>query len=75
MVQAGRLRFDSWQGLEFFLPATASRPAEAHPASYPMHTKEKAAGREAEFLPPCGAQEKWSFTSIPSIYLHAVLLS
>jgi len=41
--------------------------SEAHPASYPMGTGGKAAGREADHSPPSSAKVKnaWSCTSTP----------
>jgi hypothetical protein len=54
----------------------------AHPASYPMGTRGsfprvKQPGREADHSPPSNAvvKNEWSYTSIPPIRLHGVVLS
>jgi hypothetical protein len=54
----------------------------ANPASYPMgtggsFTGVKRPGRDADQSPPSSAEVKnmWSYTSIPPIYLHGVMLS
>jgi hypothetical protein len=54
----------------------------AHPASYPIGIRGsfpglKRPGREADHSPPSSAKVKnaWSYTSIPPIRLHGVVLS
>jgi hypothetical protein len=67
---------------EFF--SLPPRPDQlwAHPVSYPVGTRgsfpeDKAARRKADHPPPSSAevQNAWSYTSIPPIHLHSVVLS
>jgi hypothetical protein len=80
---AGRSRFDSRQGLEIFLSATASRPAQG-PTQPPIQwvliaisLGVKWPDREADHSPPSSAEVKnaWSYTSTPPVSLHGVVLS
>jgi hypothetical protein len=67
----------------FFPLATASTPALGpkqslvHWVSGALTPERKWLGREAEHLPPPSAEVKiaWSYTSIPPIRLHSVVLN
>jgi hypothetical protein len=68
--------FDSEQGQEFCLFATAFRPALG-PTQPPIQWEPvvKWPGSEANHSTPCSAEVKnaWSYTSIPAVRLHGVL--
>jgi hypothetical protein len=66
----------------FYLHHRVQNGSGSHPASYPMDTRAlslgvKRPGREADHSPPSSTDVKnaWSYTSIPPICLHGVLLS
>jgi hypothetical protein len=79
----GVLGFDSRRGLGIFLFTTVSRtalgptqpPVQWIPAALSLGVKQP--GREADHSPPSSAEVKneCSYTSTPSIRLHAVVLS
>jgi hypothetical protein len=79
----GRPGFDCRQAGILFLFTTASRPALG-PTQPPIQwvpvilsTRVKGPGREADHSPPSSAEVKnaWSYTSIPAIHLHGVVLN
>jgi hypothetical protein len=75
--------FDSRRGLEIFLFTTVSRtalgptqpPIQWVPGALSLGIKQPE--RQADHLPPSTAEVKnaWSYTSIPPIRLHGVVLS
>jgi hypothetical protein len=80
-LRAGRLGFDSRQGLDFTFFATSSNPAlestqptiQGLPGALSLRIKRP--GSEADHSPPYSAQVKngWSYASIPPIRLHSVV--
>jgi len=65
-----------------FSPRRLQTGSGAHPASYQTATRGsiprgKASGHEADHSPPSSAKVKnvWSYTSIPPICLHSMVLS
>jgi hypothetical protein len=83
-LRAGRSGFQgSIRGLGIFLLTTASRmalgptqpPIQWVPGALSLGVKRP--GREADHLPPSSAEVKnaWSYTSIPPMCLHGVVLS
>jgi hypothetical protein len=79
----GVLRFDSRQGLGIFLFITASRTAlgPTQPsiqwAPEVLSLRVQRPVRETDHSPPFNAEVKnaWSYTSIPALRLHGVVLS
>jgi hypothetical protein len=76
-----RVQFLAGAG-NFSLHYCVQNGSGAHPASYPIGTrgsfpKGKVARREADHSPPSSAEVKnaWSYTSIPLICLHGMVLS
>jgi hypothetical protein len=79
----GVLGFDSRRGLGIFLFTTASRmalgptqpPIQWVPGALSLGVKQPE--REVDHSPPCSAEVKnaWSYTSIPPVRLHGVVLS
>jgi hypothetical protein len=67
----------------FFLRRRVQTGSGAHPASYPVSTKEalspgvKRPGREADHSPkPCAkVKNAWSFTSTPPLHLRGVVVN
>jgi hypothetical protein len=79
--RGSRVRFPTGAG-NSSLHHRVQTSSGAHPASYPMCTRGsflgvKRPGREADHSPPSSADVKnaWSYTSIPPIRLHGVVLS
>jgi hypothetical protein len=77
------LGFDSWRGLGIFLFSAASRMALG-PTQPPIQwillalsLMVKWLGHETDHSPPSSAEVKnvWSYTSIPPIHIHGVVLS
>jgi hypothetical protein len=76
-----RVRFPAG-AVNFSLHPCIQNGSGTHPASYPMGTRGsfpgvKRPGREADHPPPSSAEVKnaWSYTSIPPIRLHGMVLS
>jgi hypothetical protein len=79
---SGVLGFDSRGGWDFSLHNRVQIGSGAHPAPYPMGTRdsypgEKRPGHEADHSPPPSAEVKnvWSYTSIPPVAPHGVVIS
>jgi hypothetical protein len=80
--RGSRVRFPAGAGI-FSLHHRVQNGSGAHPASYPMGTRGglslgvKRAGREADHSPHLVPRSKneWSYTSIPPICLHGMVLS
>jgi hypothetical protein len=75
------VRGPAWAG-NFSLHNRVQTGSRAHPASYPMVTRDsfpgvQRPGREADHSPPCSSEVKnaWSYTSTPPVRLHGVVLS
>jgi hypothetical protein len=79
----GVLGFDSWRELGIFMFTTASRTGLGPTQPLIQLVRRalflgvKRAGREADHSHPSSAEVKnaWSYTSIPPIRLHGVVLS
>jgi hypothetical protein len=79
--RGSRARFPAGAG-NFSLHHRFQNGSGAHPASYPMSTRDsfpgvKRQGREADHSPPSSAEVKnaWSYISISPIRLHGVVFS
>jgi hypothetical protein len=79
--RGSRIRFPAEAG-NFSLHHRVQNGSGAHPASYPMNTRDSFPGvkrpvNEADHSPPSSAEVKnaWNYTSTPPIRLHGVVLS
>jgi hypothetical protein len=77
--QGSRVRFPSGAG-NFFLLHRVQNGSGAHPASYPVDTRDSFPGVKrpgVKLTHPSSGEVKnaWSYTSVPSVRLHGVMLS